>query len=489
VTDQEELKRAAAAFLAAAFDSLREDNVIPTPTYYPWVTIGRDYFGPALRAVDEQHDLEQTLERVYSQRFEERENDPRREFASTYVYGLLDAAVARCGRSGDFATDSPAVKDSIEELTTLLDADGEELVCCRVVSHLTADAAPLQLGAVTVLPEASGRRDQAVLIAKEIPAAPLAYNRDPPFAYDPPQSVLLIGGRAEAGSVYEVSQTLSQRLDRFLLCVRLLSAATVRSLYELRGARTLCSAHSPQLLSFAGEGLAMGIQRQAQLDGSETPAIEAIADLVEAAEVKRKGLAMHSLDVAIAKFQAASREVSPYERLVDLATALEATLLGGEAASEGLSLRLCSRAAALLATENDPGEAIFEDVKRLYALRSTLVHGGVLKTSRLRTTIASISTVPAQTPSASFADALGHAVDRLCDLVRRSILARLSLAHGPEPLWSFDKQISVDALLADDATRLEWRRAWRARLAELGAASAAERAPGALGFFSAARRR
>lgn len=76
----------------------------------------------------------------------------------------------------------------------MLDADEEEIVCCRVVSHLTAaTGAPLQLGAVTVLPDANGRGEQTGLIAKEIPAAPLAYNRDPPFAYDPPQSVLCFG--------------------------------------------------------------------------------------------------------------------------------------------------------------------------------------------------------------------------------------------------------------------------------------------------------
>jgi hypothetical protein len=70
-----------------------------------------------------------------------------------------------------------------------------------------------------------------------------------------------------------------------------------------------------------------------------------------------------------------------------------------------------------------------------------------------------------------------HAVDRMRDLVRRAILARLCLAAGDRPFWPLQgKTVAVDALLADDATRVIWRQSWRDRLAGIGAAQAADRA-------------
>lgn len=61
------------------------------------------------------------------------------------------------------------------------------------------------------------------------------------------------------------------------------------------------------------------------------------------------------------------------ENVVDLTTALEASLSGTDRTDIGL--RVCTRAAALLATENDNPSVIFGDLKILYDLRSNLVHG------------------------------------------------------------------------------------------------------------------
>jgi len=59
--------------------------------------------------------------------------------------------------------------------------------------------------------------------------------------------------------------------------------------------------------------------------------------------------------------------------LVDIGVGLEAALLGG-ADHEEIGLRLGSRAAALLSTTTDVAATIYEDVKRLYNLRSLIVH-------------------------------------------------------------------------------------------------------------------
>ena len=59
-----------------------------------------------------------------------------------------------------------------------------------------------------------------------------------------------------------------------------------------------------------------------------------------------------------------------------------------------------------------------------------------------------------------FGVAIGYAVDRMRDLVRRAILARLCLAAEPDPLWPFSGSTGVDALLSDDEIRGRWRKGW-----------------------------
>jgi hypothetical protein len=69
-------------------------------------------------------------------------------------------------------------------------------------------------------------------------------------------------------------------------------------------------------------------------------------------------------------------------------------------------------------------------------------------------------------------------------LVRRATLARIALAAGDEPLWPLDGKVPVDAALADDHRRRQWRSAWREQLASIGANRAVDRAPDAVDAFS-----
>jgi hypothetical protein len=64
-----------------------------------------------------------------------------------------------------------------------------------------------------------------------------------------------------------------------------------------------------------------------------------------------------------------------------------------------------------------------------------LVHGGQIKDKDLRKAIRAISTVPDDAVERRFGVAVGYAIDRMRDLVRRAILARLCLAVQPDPLW------------------------------------------------------
>lgn len=116
---------------------------------------------------------------------------------------------------------------------------------------------------------------------------------------------------------------------------------------------------------------------------------------------------------------------------------------------------------------------IFDDVKALYNLRSRLVHGSRISEKDLRGMLGKISTVP---PAAPLNTALMFAVDRISDLVRRAILARLCLASGADQLWRLEAREQVDAVFSDDDERARWRQSWRDTMANLGAGDAANEA-------------
>lgn len=480
-----ELRDLGRAFVGAAFGVLREDHVIPTPIFHPYIEVGRDYFGPEIMGLPEFRALEAQLDTTYPERFAEPLKRPHAEFANTYIFSLLEACVARCARDGEFDANSPAVDESLAELLTVLGTRSYEVVCCRFVSHLTtATGAEVRIGDVTVVPEPEDQGRLERRIQEEIQGTASAFNREEPRPYDPPHALLITREETDDGDPYAVSRRLSRRIERFLLLARLLTAGTVQSYYEVTGMTTLVARMGPEMGTFRKGVLDTLVRRTVRLGGDEGSAFEKLDQLIDAADVKRTAMAATSFDVALSKFHRSHTSDSPYEHLVDLATALEAILAGGESDNEGLTLRLRSRAAALLATDDDPAKALFDDVGLLYGLRSKLVHGGQIKQSELRKIIGRISTVPADATETQFGVAIGYAVDRMRDLVRRSILARLCLAAEPDPLWSFSGSTAVDAILADDAQRLAWRARWHDRLAALGVEAAAEPPRSAVDFLS-----
>jgi hypothetical protein len=336
----------------------------------------------------------------------------------------------------------------------------------------------VEIGHVTVVPGQSDRtiRGRTQLIHRvqhEIPAAPRAWHRDDPRPYDPPHSLLITREVTDDPEPYEVAERLSRRLERVLLLARLLTAGTVFSDYEMSGTATLISRMEPLMGTFGKGWVHFRLRRTARLSGDEGAAFAALGALIDAADVKRVGMSATSFDVALANYNRSHTTGSQYEHLVDLATALEAAMIGTQRETEGLALRLRNRVAALLATGDDPAKALFRDVGLLYDLRSKLVHGGQIKERDLRKAIRRVSTVPNDAVEPRFNVAVGYAIDRMRDLVRRAILARLCLAAKPDPLWPFDGDTAVDEILSDDMERAAWRTRWHDRLAAHGVVDAA----------------
>lgn len=467
----EHIKTLAHAFIGSAFPVLAQQHVIPTSIYQPFVQVGHDYAGDDFMPRTEFRELESALEQAYPGRFAEPLKRPHAEFANGYVFSFLEAAVARCAVGGGvFEADSAPVAESADELISVLDSDEYTIHCCRAVSHITtADEEPVQIGDVTIYPE-TGTRDLVERAQRLIPAIPTAFGGDLPFIYAPPHALLVsVASSTYSDDPYAAAQRASATISRFLLLARLLYAGTHQSCWEVTGAPTLVAGMHPQTRAFGAVKL-FTLKRVVRLSADDAPAFAALSDSVNAAVIKRAGMTATSFDTALYRYNRAHEEGDDFERIVDLATALEAVLTGDDK-GEGLSLRLRNRAVALLATGTDSGTAIFNDITKLYDLRSRLVHGGSIPEKDLRKIVMAVSTVP---DDAMFGVALALAVDRMRDLVRRSFLARLCLASSTDPLWPFGKSTPVDAALADDTTRAQWRTHWRDQLAALHMAAAAD---------------
>jgi hypothetical protein len=177
---------------------------------------------------------------------------------------------------------------------------------------------------------------------------------------------------------------------------------------------------------------------------------------------------VHGLQMAVLKFTGSFSPKPWFEKVVDLATALEATLSGKD--KTDVTLRICTRAAHILSTDTDAPTTIYADVKALYDMRSSLVHGSAITQKELDRWLLAVSSV---SEDRSPRMRVELAVDRLRDLVRRSILMRLLLnSDGRWPLRGDPPPI--DQLFTDARTAEEWRTAWHQGATALGAADAAQ---------------
>jgi hypothetical protein len=483
----ERIRVAARALIKATFAVLAREHVIPTPHYHPYIKVGRDYFGGSIGPLAEFAALESLLHEFYPERFADPIGGHHSEFPNTYIFSLLEACVARCGLERlPFEVTSAPVDRLITELVAVLDAAKYEMVCCREVSHLTThDSQPLNVGNVEIIPEVDTRSASTLVhvASSFVPGTVGAFNRDEPRIYSPPKSMLVVRTKVAVDSEpFAIVSRLTTQIEQFLLLCRLVHAATTHSCWQVCGAATLVARISPQYTRYGPEGF-MGplVRRTTCLSIDDETAFANIQTMLDEAQVKRTNMVATSFDLALERFLRTYSPASPFDNIVDLATALEALLTGSDTGTEAISLRLKSRAAALLWTTSDPASAIFNDIGRFYGLRSTLVHGGKVKESDLRADIGKISTI---TDTEMFGTATGHAVDRMRDIVRRAFLARLCLAEVPDPVWPFEGSTAVDRILSDEDQRSAWRTKWRARMSEIGAASAADPARPGVDFIS-----
>lgn len=472
------LRDAGRAFLAAAWPQLREERVVPPPDSHPYIEVGRDYFGDSVMVLAEYRALEDAITASH-RRFDVGAPLDEREFPGGLIFSFLETFVARLTRAGEeFSPDGPVAEQSLRDLAQAVQADTFEVACCRMISHVTTvDGQPIEFTDVRVVPvisKAAGHRSELNrIISTLIPGAASAYGRVEPGGYAPPESVIV--AKDSGSKPFDLREPLSQRIERFLLLVRLLKPGTSESMFEVQGETHAVREFKPIVVRFrgAGPGFASPTQLAARviiLGPDDVSRVDGLGRLLTTAQQALPEMVFTSFGMALQKFLLSFHAHAWSEQIVDLATAFEAALSGKE--KDDVTLRLKVRAATLLSTELDPADKIFKDVGVIYGLRSRLVHGGAMTRKELVKAVRKISTVPDDVHDG---EKIAHVVERLRDLVRRSLLARICLATGDAPLWSLDKDEGVDMVMIDDLRRSAWREAWRDTLAGINATAAVDR--------------
>jgi hypothetical protein len=473
-TIAQQIDRAARDFIDAAWTTLLRERVVPPPNFRPWLAVGRDFYGPELMT-SELDELEKAIQASHP-RFSEDVPLHERDFANAYSFPFLSTCIARITRSRDeFSVTHPAITASIDDLKRALEDEAPEVATCRIVSHMTTlDGSPLEVAGLTIVPITADnpRHGQRLheIIESVIEGSSLADPTSRESVYDPPESVII--ARERGDNPFDTSDRLSSTIQRFMTAVRLIHAGTTESFYEIRAETNPVRRLTPDIVRFRGAGPGLmtsssQVRRTVRLSNEDSARFTGLADLLSKADKPREGMVFRSLAMAMQKFTMSYHAHNWHEQLVDLATAFEASMSG--TSKSDVTLRLKTRAAALLASDRDAAASIFNDIGHVYGLRSSLVHGANMTEKELLKRVRAISTVP---KDEMFGPTLSHAVDRLRDLVRRSILVRIALAAGDDPLWPLDTDRGVDASLSDDETKAIWRSSARAVLSAIDCGAA-----------------
>lgn len=473
------LEAPAYAYISASFAVLEAENAIPTSAAHRHLQTDLDFYGMAIEALPEYVALAQAVVEAAPEGLPKSDAIAKRKFTLRLIlFSLLELCVYRCARARDYDPAGDEVSAAVAEFCDIIAGGTFDMVLARVVSHLVpANGIQLDIAGMTLVAESPATDLDSRIIAA-IPDADHAWKRRRPTIDRPPHS-LLIARWPVAGVRYHHTWKLEAGMDQLQLAVCLISSANVQSLYQVSGVSSRISASPARIEYLTRDEDVPLIRRTARLSESDVPVIEAIAAMIHDARLETEGpeIWLSSFGQALTKFAGLDDTTSHFDQIVQLATALEGVILG-ENEGEGLSLRLFTRVTALLAHDDEPAAELFEDLKRLYSFRSKIVHGGEMTTKKLRQDLNAMLCVPDESSGLGLLPRIGFAVDRLRDIVRRAILARLCLSSGDKPLWpiSGKKAPKLDIVLSDDANRAEWRSHWRGVLDSVGAGAATRRA-------------
>jgi Apea-like HEPN len=331
----------------------------------------------------------------------------------------------------------------------------------------------MAMGDLKIQGEASFSRSFESTVEQLIPGMGYEIEREQIISVGRPQAMLVITRKprvTEGDRIYGAFSTAvrdaSLQIDSFLSAARLATGATIRNMVEVEGQPGWFKKYRGSVSAFLHPTMPT-VDRAATMDRKLARNVSRLsAILTNATPVSRA--TVPSLALAVGRFNRGFLAAPWTDSLVDLTIALEAAV-GEPDAKEDVTLRIRSRAAGLLATADDPASDIFSDLGKLYDLRSDVVHGHPHRESRVKKVIESIS---ATEIGIMPMDKVDLAIDRLRDITRRAILARLFLAKGSNAIWPLGVGSDLDRRLTDDRER----RRLRAGMASLGLSRGCEKA-------------
>ena len=437
-------------YLRAALHSLRISGHLPRPGEGPpW--IGSHLADEV--AHTERDALAAAIRDSYPARFGIPHAAARR-YAEKYPPALLRAVIASCVVSGEEITaDGETAGRRVDELIALLEADRGSWRLVQFVADIDAtDVHSATIHGVAV----HDATDWARVLSSQLPEAGQLLDEEFAEVWGVAATAMLV--LDDPRDIPEMNYIGPEydRIGRVLSAIRLATGATIDMTAACQGEPVMIHQDPPIVRPQEWSTLGQWFRRPLELTPPLVGGIDQLAAVIENDDSE-------PLAIALGRYARSHRPAHWQDRVVDLAVALEAALIGGDS-SEEITLRVSTRAAHLLATDDDSAEGIFDDVADLYALRSQVVHGGT-RAERIWRRF---------TDRHDFAetlafDRLAPAFDRLRDVVRRAILVRLVLRADTlgGRLWP-DRDIKVDRVLVGQTDRDRWRAEVRGRCASLG---------------------
>jgi len=448
--DLEETRAVALSYLDASWAVLEEQHVLPRPFHQPQMKVGKDWYGPDIQDLPELAVLEAALTATFPDRLSGILGQNHWEFGSAYAYRMLE-------RSAVYATSIPrteAQMQAVDEALAFLAQPTNEYVTQRIVSHLEVnDVVHLESMGIEIspLPADLGWID----LEDALEVADLQ-NRNAFIYSEHRHSVVTVRTDHQPQKNWaDTHRDLSGQLDEALTILRLFRRTSMRSVIQVSGFRLAGSFLAPEIdrwsNDFVSDAALSEAEHTCRIELGDIPRLQAFAALLDAALQRaeahwaEKKLVVSSIGLGLAQFNQSFSSENWLTQIPRLVTALEGWMLP-EPATEAIVFRLQNRLCLLL--QDGGPEVLHEQVRLLYALRSSVQHAGEVKMRRLRKVFREV----AGTDGAAGGVDERASVETLREIVRKAICARIVLT-ADEVLWPIEDDEPIDLRLYNETYR------------------------------------